>query len=336
MNLEDVAQRAGVSTATVSRVLNNIGVVRDATRERVLKAVEELKYYPNMHARALAAGSNRTIGIIVSNLENPFFLDVFRSLEAEANRNGYEVLVANTDYQVDRLKASVRLMIGRRLGGLALVVSEMDEALLEELAERKVPTVVYDVGTPRESIISIKVNYRTAVQQIAEYLFELGHRRYAFVGHHTTLGPLNDRRQTFVEVMEHFAPQVEFRTVADLDGLAGGRSAVRQIYQSGFRPTAIVCVNDFMALGVLRQLKDLGLRVPDDVSVTGFDGLDLSDVVSPALTTARLARDLIGHRIFESFTADAARLEEIRETLIQPELIVRESSGPVPVLENVH
>src|SRR6267154_4249881 len=138
MNLEDVAQRAGVSTATVSRVLNNIGVVRSGTRARVLKAAGELKYHPNMHARALAGGASRTLGLIVSNLENPFFLDIFRVLEQEAHNHGYEVLVANTDYDSQWLNSSVRIMLGRRVAGLALVVSEIDPAVLDELDERKI------------------------------------------------------------------------------------------------------------------------------------------------------------------------------------------------------
>lgn len=329
MNLEDVAARAGVSTATVSRVLNKVGVVREATRAKVLKAIDDLKYYPNVHARALATGSNRTIGIVVSNLENPFFLDVFRSLENQANQQGYEVLVANTDYDTERLKSNVRLMIGRKLGGLAMVVSEMDAELLEELAERKVPTVIYDVGTPRESVVTIKINYRKGVQLIAEYLHGLGHRRMAFIGHHTTLGPLNDRRQTFVEVMEHFPAHVQFRTVADADGYDGGRRAVQQLFDSGFRPTAIVCVNDFMAIGALRQLHEMGCDVPGEVSVTGFDNIGLAQVVSPSLTTAHIPRDFIGRTMFESLVSVPGEDEAPKEIIIEPELVIRESTGPV-------
>src|SRR6195256_717804 len=204
MSLEDVAELAGVSTATVSRVLNNIGVVKSTTRTRVLKAIKDLKYYPNVHARALAGGVNKTLGLIVSNLENPFFLDIFRVLEQEAHDHGYEVLIANTDYDSQWLNSSVRTMLGRRVAGLALVVSEIDKALLDELDERKVRAVVYDVGAPRRNILSIKSNYRKGTQRVAEYLRTLGHRRMAFVGHHTALGPLNDRKQAFVEVMQRY------------------------------------------------------------------------------------------------------------------------------------
>src|SRR5438105_11680053 len=130
MNLEQVALRARVSTATVSRVLNNASVVKTSTRARVMKAIEELKYHPNLHARSLAASKSRTIGVIVSNMENPFFFDIFQAVEADAHANGYEVFVANTGYRAEQLVRSVRLMIGRRVAGLAAIVSEMDSELI--------------------------------------------------------------------------------------------------------------------------------------------------------------------------------------------------------------
>jgi LacI family transcriptional regulator len=330
MSLENVAQRARVSPATVSRVLNNIGVVKSSTRTRVLKAIEELKYYPNVHARALAGGVSRTLGLIVSNLENPFFLDIFRVLEQEAHAHGYEVLVANTDYDSQWLHSSVRIMLGRRVAGLALVVSEIEPAILDELEERKIRTVVYDVGSPRRSILSIKSNYRKGIERVSEYLRSLGHKRMAFVGHHTALGPLSDRKRTFVDVMERYASDLQFTTVADSDDYAGGRRAVQQLFASKFRPTAILCVNDFMAVGVLRQLRDMGIDVPGQISVTGFDNITLSEVVYPALTTLHIPRDQIGRQIFASLTSQKQPSKTPQEIIFVPELVVRESTGRAP------
>src|SRR5437660_573913 len=126
MSLEEVAKRANVSTATVSRVLNEVAGVRSATRARVLLAVEELKYHPNLHARTLAGGRSRTLGMIVSNMENPFFLDIFKAAENDARARGYDIILANTDYRPEILVKNIRLMLGRRVAGLALVISEMD------------------------------------------------------------------------------------------------------------------------------------------------------------------------------------------------------------------
>jgi len=325
MNLADVARRAGVSTATVSRVLNNVGVVREETRLRVARAAEELRYYPNMHARALAGGDSRMIGLIVSNLENPFFLDVFRSLEAAAHDAAYEVMVASTGYRPERLQALVRLMIGRRLSGLALIVSEMDEKLLDELDHHELPIVVYDVGTERRGLVHIKVDYRAGMQRLVSHLVDLGHRRLAFVGHHTTLGPLHSRKETFLEVVRQFSTAIEYRTATGADGFAGGREAVRTIFGEGFQPTAIVCVNDFMAAGALRELRTMNLRVPEDVSLTGFDDIELAEIVSPPLTTAHIPRDLIGRLIFESLTTTP----QPREILLTPTFTRRASTAPI-------
>jgi LacI family transcriptional regulator, galactose operon repressor len=330
VNLEDVAKRAKVSTATVSRVLNNVGQVRHATVARVLRAVEELNYTPNLNARTLAGGQSHTLGMIVSNLENPFFLDIFRTLESDAHRRGYEVLVANTDYRPLHLAASVRLMLGRRVAGLAVVVSEMKQSLTRELARSGVPVVFYDVGTVTDNITNIKVDYRQGMQRIIEYLHGLGHRRMAFVGHHTTLDPLNDRRRTFLELAADYASRVKVVAVAGPDSPAGGQNAAREILGSGFRPTAIVCVNDFMAIGVLRELHEQGIAVPEKISVTGFDDIRLAAFVSPALTTAHIPREEIGHRIGEMLLPGArGRLPRGREILVDASLIVRESTAPV-------
>jgi DNA-binding LacI/PurR family transcriptional regulator len=184
MNLEEVAKKARVSTATVSRVLNNVAVVKSSTRTRVMKAVAELKYHPNLHARTLAGGKSLTLGMIVSNMENPFFFDIFRTLESDAHAQGYEVVVANTDYRSEQLVTSIRLMIGRRVAGLAAIVSEMDPALIEELTDSRIPVVFYDVGAPRRNITNIRVNYQRGVEKVVDYLHGLGHSRMAFVGHH--------------------------------------------------------------------------------------------------------------------------------------------------------
>src|SRR3974390_160236 len=177
MNLEEVARRAKVSTATVSRVLNNAEVVKSSTRARVMKAIEELKYHPNLHARTLAGGKSRTIGIIVSNLENPFFFDIYKAIEADAHARGYEVVMANTDYRPEQLATSVSIMIGRRVAGLAAIVSEMQAELVDELTDSRIPVVFYDAATPTANITNIRVNYRPGVDRVVDYLYSLAHRK---------------------------------------------------------------------------------------------------------------------------------------------------------------
>ena len=330
MNLEHVARRAKVSTATVSRVLNNAAVVRSSTRARVMKAIEELRYHPNLHARSLAGGKSRTIGVIVSNLENPFFFDIYKTVERDAHARGYEVLMANTDYRAEQLVASVRLMIGRRVAGLAAVVSEMDPELIQELTESRIPVVFYDVGVPGKNIANIRVNYARGIEKVVGHLHGMGHRRLGFIAHHAMLGPIDERVKAVMDAVSGYPP-AEVRIAADSDTLEGGLRATGALLDSGYHPTALICVNDITAVGAIHGLRQRGIRVPQDMSVTGFDNIKLSEFCYPALTTVDIPRERIGHIICESLMPAAGKPAGADlEILIEPELVLRDSTGPAP------
>jgi LacI family transcriptional regulator len=328
MNLEQVARRAKVSTATVSRVLNNASVVKSSTRARVVKAIEELKYHPNLHARSLAGGKSKTLGVIVSNLENPFFFDIYKTIEADAHARGFEVVMANTDYRSEQLVTSVRLMIGRRVMGLAAIVSEMAPELMDELTESRTPVVFYDVGTSRQNVTNIRVDYRRGIEKVVDYLHSLGHRRLGFIGHHAVLAPLNERLNAVLDAVARI-PSMEVRSAADADNLEGGRQATRALLSTGYQPTAIICVNDVTAVGALRELRERGLRVPQDISVTGFDNVKLSEFCYPALTTVHIPRERIGHIISDCLIPKPGKAPAgAPEIVIDPEFVLRDSTGP--------
>jgi LacI family transcriptional regulator len=327
MNLEQVARRAKVSTATVSRVLNNAPVVKGSTRTRVMRAIEELKYHPNLHARSLAGGKSRSIGVIVSNIENPFFLEIYKTVEAGAHAAGYEIIMANTDYRSEQLVSSIRLMIGRRVAGLAAIVSEMAPELIEELGGNGIPVVFYDVGSPRKNIVNIRVNYRRGMEKLADYLYSLGHRQLGFVSHHAMLGPINERIAVVLNSSTQYAG-LTVETAADTDTLEGGRRATRALLNASPKLTAILCVNDVMAVGALRELRERGLRVPQEISVTGFDNIDLAQFCYPALTTVHIPRQQIGKIICDALITSQGTATLTQEIVIDPELVVRDSSGP--------
>ena len=262
-------------------------------------------------------------------MENPFFFDIYKTVEADAHAAGFEVVGANTDYRPEQLVNSIRLMIGRRVAGLAAIVSEMEPALIEELNDSQIPVVFYDVGSPRKNITNIRVDYRRGIEKIIDYLHSLGHRRLGFVGHHSVLGPINERMKTVMDAVARF-PELEVRAVADSDTLEGGRKAARTLLGSGYAPTALICVNDIMAVGALRELRERGLRVPQDVSVTGFDNVKLSEFCYPALTTVHIPRDRIGHTIFQRLVPDETAAAPELEVVIDPEFVLRDSTGPAP------
>jgi LacI family transcriptional regulator len=327
MTLEEVARRARVSTATVSRVLNNGASVKSSTRARVLKVMQELKYSPNLHAQSLAGGRSRSIGVIVSNIENPFFLDVYKTVEAGAHAAGFDVIMANTGYSSERLVASIRLMLGRRLAGLAVIVSEMDATLIQELSGQRTPMVFYDVGTPGRNITNIRVDYRGGMAKLASYLYSLGHRRVGYVGHHAALGPIHERLQSLRDATGRH-PGLEVDTATDADSLEGGRQAARVLLARTQRPTALICVNDVMAVGALREVRARGLRTPDDVSITGFDNVTLAQFAVPPLTTVHIPREQIGRIICDCLTRGEGPRDQ--DFVVEPELVVRDSTGPAP------
>jgi LacI family transcriptional regulator len=327
VKLAEVAERAGVSTATVSRFLNGRHV-KAAAHGRIRQAIEELNYQPNLAARELAGGKSRTIGVIVSNVENPFFFDIYRTLEDDARHRGYEVVMANTDYRAEQLAASVRLMIGRRVAGLAAIVSELEPAVLDELCAARVPTVFFDVGKPRPGVTKVRVDYSAGMKKAVTYLHSLGHRRLGFLGHHDPLGPLQERRKAVLSAAARYS-QLQVASAEGSDTLEGGRLAMSDLLASGFNPTAVTCVNDIIAVGALRALRDRGLRVPEDISVMGFDDIKLAEFSYPSLTSVHVPRDRIGHIMFEQLMLESDKSTTAgREIVIEPELRVRNSTGP--------
>jgi LacI family transcriptional regulator len=166
--------------------------------------------------------------------------------------------------------------------------------------------VFYDVGTAGGNITKIRVNYRKGVECIVEYLVALGHEKMAFIGHHAILGPIDERRRALFDTVQ----------------------AVREVLSGGRTPTALICVNDLMAVGALKELRERGIRVPQDISVTGFDNIKLSEFCYPALTTVHIPRDRIGHTLFTSLAPDSNGANTLgREFVIEPELVVRDSTG---------
>jgi LacI family transcriptional regulator len=330
MTLAKVARYAGVSTATVSRVLNDVGFVKESTRKRVLNAVRVLHYYPNLHARSLAGGKNHTIGVIVSNLSNPFFVDVFQAMESTARANGYDLLVEHTGYRVNQLRTGVRSMLGKRVAGLAVIVSEMEESIIWEIHASKLPTVFYDVGVPGANATNIRVRYEIGTHRAVHYLYSLGHRRMAFVGHHSALNPLQVRRKAFQAAVSRYEGDVTWKIALGPDSPQGGAQAARELLLTGFQPTAIVCVNDYMAIGVLSELRASGLPVPGAVSVTGFDNISLSEFTNPALTTLNIPRECIGQMAVKALLREGDSSLIPSEVLLEPELVLRDSAGPAP------
>jgi LacI family transcriptional regulator len=330
MRIKDVANLAGVSTATVSHVINNTRFVGEETKQKVEAAIETLNYTPNVHARSLASGRSRTLGLIISDINNPFFPELVKSIEEKASSHGYDIILSNTNYDPKRTVACVQRMLEQNVQGVAIMTSEMDVSLSNRLAAKKVAVVFLDVGQAGPHTSNINVNYEKGIRGGVEHLLSLGHRRIAYISGPPHLKSAERRKAAFAKIMKKYRASLG-ATPLLFDGdfkTTGGRRAAVEILRLKPAPTAIVSGNDLMAIGALRELKSAGLRVPQDISVIGFDDISFAALAEPQLTTIVIPRAEIGEAAVEALIytiKDAKNLG--REFKISTQLVVRESTG---------
>ena len=331
MNIREVAKKAGVSTATVSRVVNGTAPVDAGTEQRVRAAIARTGYYPNTHARTLGTGKSHIYGMIISDIENPFFPELVKCFERIAVEHGHEVLIANTDYRPERMEICVRRMLERKVDGVAIMTSEMDTELIQMLSGRGIPIVFLDTGAVGEKISDVSLDYDSGVDQAIDHLTSLGHRRIAFVSGPDNLASARIRLEAFRNSLKR--KQLECSQDCIRVGnhrFDGGYAAMVEILKLSVRPTAVLASNDLTAIGIMGAVYAAGLRVPGDVSVVGFDDIALSSFVSPPLTTIRLSRSEIAEFAFNSLYAASQRGEsEGVAHVVRAELIIRQSTAAV-------
>jgi LacI family transcriptional regulator len=332
--IEDVAKLAGVSTATVSHVLNKTRFVTDETKRRVLGAIENVGYTPNVHARNLASGQSRTLGLIISDITNPFFPDLVKSIQEKALELGYDVIVLNTNYEPERDIHYVRRLLELQVRGVMILTTEMDLSVIERLSSRKIAVVFLDIGKVGPHTSNIRVNYEKGVHQAVEHLLELGHRQIAFIGGPVQFKSAQFRRQAFLKTMKkHRASLHTEPLICEGDfKLESGERAVRELLALEHQPTAIIAVNDLVAVGAMRELGRAGLRVPKDISVIGCDDIWLARLTDPQLTTIMIPRAEIGAAAIEAVLhTNSAEGRSGREIRIPTQLLVRESTDAAPL-----
>jgi DNA-binding LacI/PurR family transcriptional regulator len=329
LNIGEIARRANVSTATVSRTLNRSGAVRPETARKVWRAAAALNYYPNSHARALVSGRSRLLGLIVSDITNPFFPELVHSFETLATQQGYDLILTSTEYQTARMIGCVRRMLERKVDGVAIMTSEMDLGLIKELARRGVPLVFMDVGRVGPRMSHVLIDYGNGIRQAVDHVLGLGHTRVAFITGPLDLHSARTRRQAFVEGMRAHRLRHDPRLIREGTHTAdGGQKAMAALLRTGKAPTAVVCSNDWTAIGALHAIDAAGLRVPEDISIVGFDDIPLATYTNPPLTSVRMSARDVGSTAFDALFSliGGERLEgDVYE--IPTQLVVRQSSG---------
>lgn len=327
--IKEVAAHAGVSTTTVSHVINRTRYVAAETVERVERAVAELGYSPNRAARALAHGSNNVVGLIVSDIANPFFPDVVKGFESAAVARGWDVFLMNTNYDPQRMAHCVERMASQRVKGVAIMTSEFPRGFVDRLRDYAISVVGLDIGKLEQYVSSISIDYEDGIRQATEHLAAMGHRSIGFICGPDRLNSHFRRRNAFEKNAKKLGMQ--FTVIKGEISDKAGESAVDLLLKSPKPVTAIMTASDLIAFGALRRLHTLKKSVPEQVSLIGFDDILFASITQPALTTVAIHRKDLGQLAVEalhSLSADPSHTGIHYQTYSR--LIVRNSTAPPP------
>lgn len=301
---EDVAKRAGVSTATVSNVLNNPDKVKPETAERVREVVKILNYHPNMIARSMTTQKSMQLGIVLESLSNPFFGDIVRGFENAANEKNYFVNICTGFNKLDDYFDN---FITRRVDGVfvAAIPNKFNVEKIYNLVENGIKIIVSgNVCADFRKVSSIEMDYIGAMKQVMEYLYSLGHRKIAYLSGLGRNAVYDLRVKGYLDMIQKLGLPYGDELLIEgrkpyLTGMAEGYKYAVQLLESDREFSAVVCVNDLMALGAMKALKEHGLRIPEDISVVGFDGIEFGKYWEPELTTMSMDKEEFGKKAFE-------------------------------------
>jgi len=330
VDIRDVARRAKVSTATVSRTVNQVATVDAQLAKRVWKAIEELGYYPNRQARALVSGRSRVFGLIVSEITNPFFPEIVQTFETLAVEQHYEILLTSTIHDPKRMELAVRRMIEGRVDGVAILTFGMEEDLLEHLRFRNLPLVFVDIGPKAPRVSNIRVDYADGIRQAVQHLAALRHERIGFIAGPLRLRSAMARKDAFQASMKEIGLPVKPDFLVEGDHrLEGGKRALKKLAELRARPTAVLCSNDMTAIGVMREAFELNIKVPQDLSVIGFDDIRMAEFLTPPLTTVQMSQSELARLAFEALLKEVKRetpIPEGSEYVLKTHLVLRNST----------
>lgn len=331
VSIREVAEKAGVSLGTVSNVLNNPDIVAEATRLRVQTAIKELGFVRNASARQLRAGSSRYLGLVVLDVTNPFFTEVARGVEDAANEAGYIVILCNSDDSREKEQRYLHMLEEQRTAGILITPASNDLSDLQRLSQQGISVVLLDRTDQAHQFCSIAVDDRQGGILATNHLLQLGHRRIAFVSGPLSIRQCEERREGMIQAirMEGLDPScvmVEIPALAQ--NVGAGEQCVETLLSHDCKPTAVFCANDLLALGLMRGLLQRGIHIPGEMALIGYDNVDFACALSPALSSIRQPKYLLGRTATELLLQEITQSEkhQHQQIVYQPELIVRAST----------
>jgi LacI family transcriptional regulator len=332
MTIKDVASKAGVSVTTVSHVINKTRFVSEELVERVLAAMQELNYHPNTLARSLRMGETKTIGLIIPDNSNPFFAEISRTVEDIGFERGYSVFLCNSDGLVEKEAAYINMLITKQVDGVVYIPASDSQNHLLGLSARGIPVVVVDRDMPYLDADVVLIDNEQGGYDATRYLLELGHKKIACITGPSQLTPSAARVEGYQRALQEASQPVRSEYILPGDFRArGGETAMNNLLKLPETPTAVFSCNDMMAIGALRALRKNNIKVPQQISIIGFDDIDIAAEIVPALTTvaqpavdlATCAADLLIARLKK----DQAPTEYKRRVL-DARLVIRDSCAP--------
>lgn len=336
VTIKDVARQAGVDPSTVSRVIADNPRISARTKEKVLKVMEELDFYPNAIARSLANKSTKTIGAILPHsteqfFVNPFFIEVMRGIGVSALKRGYNVLFSTGNTSEEEYKATSRLVNEKRVDGLILLTSRIGDKTIESLRKKHFPFVVVGKPSNMEDVNWVDNDNQEAGFQATEHLIKLGHRRIGFIGGEFSYVFMGERFKGYKKALDSYGIKFS-KELLSLGELVeeGGYNAAKKLIEQKNPPTAIVAADDLMAFGAMRAIKAQGLSIPDDISIIGFNDTPLASYVDPPLSSMQIFVYELGYNASETLINQLEEADGHKKHIIIPaSLRARLSTGNV-------
>lgn len=333
VKLKDVAARAGTSLATASRAINGNPTVGESEKERVLAAAAQLGYVPNVTARSLRSQTKHLVGVIIPTLDHSIYAKMVDGLQDRLAQAGVSVIINTSGYDLDREKTQARLLVAKGVESVVLVGAEHAPQTLEILEQAGVTQVLTYTSTPGEANAAVGFDNYAAGVTAAKYLLELGHRRFGMIAGMTRD---NDRaalrRDGFVNAILEAGIQRDDMVILEAAySIEAGSASMRSMMQTHPRPTAIFCGSDILAVGAVKYCASAGISVPGDVSVVGFDNLEIAHVVEPELTTIDVPARQMGLMAAEALIELKKHDQKGMTKKLQTRLLIRQSTGPAPV-----
>ncbi len=327
VSIKDIAKAAGVSHSTVSRALADSPLVKEETRERIKQLAQEMGYSPHALARSLVTRRTQTVGVVVTTIADPFVSEIVRGLEEMGQNHGYTIILCNSNAEPRRELAAVKALREKRVDGIIVTASRIGDLYLPLLEAFGVPIVLINNQQTGKYVYSIGTDDLRGGQIATEYLLSLGHTRIGYIASPNNVNSSQARMNGYRTALESHGIAFDPALLADGDGRpAAAMEATARLLSQGAHPTAIFCYNDMTAIGTMRALKQMGLRIPDDISVVGYDDIPIAEYLEPPLTTIRQRKYDMGCMAMEMLLRLLNGATDVQDVTIEPTLVIRESA----------